>query len=82
MPCIPTLASARILEGLELEPFGGNTYPLSIGQQECSIGRDQMRHGPSLPDVAVHPQAAVHGVDHSGSTRDELAIREALATRS
>jgi hypothetical protein len=68
MPCIPTRAGAWILEGLELEPFGGNSHLLSIGKQARSIGRDQMRHGPSLPDVAVHPESTVHGVDHSGAT--------------
>jgi hypothetical protein len=33
-----------------------------------------MRHRAALPHVAVHPQAAIHCVDHPRSPRLELAI--------
>src|SRR3979490_618739 len=35
-----------------------------------------MRHWPTFPDMAVHPQPAIHGVNHPRSTRPELAIRD------
>jgi hypothetical protein len=73
MPGVATNAGTRILEGLELEALGGNSGSASVGEEALSVGRDEMRQEPSLPDVPMEPEAALHGVDHSVATGVELA---------
>ena len=65
MPGIFSFAGTRIFEGLELEPLQGKPDLATVGKQQLSIGRDEMGHLPSLPNVTVQPEAAGHGVDHS-----------------
>lgn len=73
MPGVATDAGTRVLERLELESFGGNADSASVGEEALSVGRDEVRQEPSLPHVAMEPEAAIHGVDHSVATGVELA---------
>ena len=63
MPGITAHARPWVFEGLKLKTRGGNSDVIAVRQQAYAIGGDQMRHGPSLPDVAVQPQPAIHGVN-------------------
>jgi len=60
-----TDSGARIFERLELEPLQGKPDLATVGKQQLSIGRDEMGHPPSLPNVTVQPKATGHRVDHS-----------------
>jgi len=65
VPRIFSLAGTRIFERLELEPLQGKPDLATVGKQQLSIGRDEMGHPPSLPNVTVQPKATGHRVDHS-----------------
>jgi hypothetical protein len=75
MPCLPPDPRARVFEGLELEAIGGEADAAAVVEEAGPIGRDEMRHGVSLPHVAMQPETAVHRVDHPIATLLELAVR-------
>jgi hypothetical protein len=78
VPSLTTLAGSWILERFVLESRSRNSDLFAIRQQERAVRRDQMRHRPALPDMTVHPQPAIHGVDHPCSARLELAVWKSL----
>ena len=65
MPGVAPDSSARILEWLELEPVFPQTDGSAVIEEELAIGRDEVREAFSLPQVAMEPEATIHGVDHS-----------------
>jgi len=73
VPGVASDACSRILEGLELQSFGGNSDPASVGKQALPVCGNEVREPPSLPDVPMEPEAAIHGVDHSVATEPEFA---------
>src|SRR3954470_4124027 len=73
MPGIATDPGTWILERLELKSLGRNSSAASVGEEALSVSRDEMRESPSLPHVAMEPEAAIHGVDHSVAARAEFA---------
>lgn len=82
MPRVPVRAGAGILEGLELEATEGETNGATVVHQALSIGRNQVRHGATLPYVSVQPQAAFHCVDHPFPPQCELAVRTRILERA
>jgi hypothetical protein len=74
VPRFATLARAWILERFVLQASKGKTHRASIFDQALAIGGDQVRHGATLPDMAMEPQAAIHRVDHPLSATRELAV--------
>ena len=54
-----------ILERLELQALQRKVRGPPIREQPLAIGRHEVRHRAATPAVAVQPQAAVHGVNHS-----------------
>ena len=75
MPGVAPDSGAGILQGLELESVVGQTDGAAIGEQQLAIGRHQVRHPSSLPQVAMQPEAAIHGVDHPIAKLFELFKR-------
>jgi hypothetical protein len=73
VPGVSTNAAARILERFELERFGGDAHTPAIGEEQCSVRGDEVRHGPPLPYVSMEPQTAIHGVDHPIAPGAKLA---------
>lgn len=73
MPGVASDTCSRILEGLELKSFGGNSDATSVGEEALPVGRNEMCEAPSLPHVSMEPEATVHGVDHSLATEPEFA---------
>ena len=80
MPGIAALACTRVLEGLELEPGRGNTNVAAVREQQLLIRRHEVGHRAAFPHVPVHPQAAIHGVDHPIPAEEELAVFRGLGT--
>ena len=72
MPCIAAFAVARITQWFVLQPERVEAHGSSVGNQLLAIGGDEMRHRPSLPDVAVQPETAGHCVHHSIAAPLEL----------
>lgn len=72
MPCIAYDGGARIFEWMVLQAFRGHAHARAPRQQELSIHRDEVRHWAPLPIVVVHPEPAVHGVDHAVAAFSEL----------
>ncbi len=65
MPRITAYSRARILQWLELESRGWNADRRAVPQKAFAVGRYQMGHRLSLPDVPMQPETAIHGVNHS-----------------
>lgn len=72
MPCIASLAGPRIFERTELQALFSDSEFLSDCNEFCAVGRDQVRHLTSLPDVMVQPQPAFHCVDHPIAAASEF----------
>ncbi len=72
MPCIATLAAARIAERVELQACLREADASAPAQQAVAIDRHEMGESPTEPEVAMQPEAAVHGVDHAVTTAGEL----------
>jgi hypothetical protein len=64
-----------VLERLELQSRFRQTDTLTVGEEASSIGRDQVRHRPTPPYVAMQPEPTVHRVDHPITTLVELPVR-------
>jgi len=75
MPCVSSNARARILEGFELKPLGGQADIPTIGEQPFPIGGYQMGHWVTLPAMTVQPETAIHCEDHPVASLQELAVR-------
>lgn len=73
MPRIATNARSRILERFVLEALGWYPHLPAVGKQAFAVGRHEVGHLASLPDVSVKPEAARHGVDHPFATRAKFA---------
>jgi hypothetical protein len=73
MPSIAADPGTRILERLELKSLGRNSDAASVGEEARSVSRDEVRERSSLPHVAMEPEAAIDGVDHSIAARAEFA---------
>ena len=74
MPCVASNTRAGVLQWLVLQPFRWNTDGSPILEQELPVRRDEVRHRPAEPDMAMEPQPAIHGVDHPIAPARELAI--------
>jgi len=64
MPRVPSHLIAWIAKRLELEALRIEADGAPVGDEQVAIIRDEMRHRPSHPDVAVQPEAAGHRVHH------------------
>ena len=65
MPSIPAFAGSRILQRLELKTMGRDAHFGAVVEQPLFVGRDEMRHAPAFPHVAVQPETAIHRVNHA-----------------
>jgi len=74
MPGIAADTRAGILEWLELQAVGSDAHDSTVFEQQRLIGRDEVRHPATLPQMPVQPEAAIHGVDHPVTAVTELAI--------
>jgi hypothetical protein len=74
VPCRPAHAGPRVLERLELQLVERETYALTIGQKALPVDGYEVRHGTTLPHVAVEPEPTVHGVDHPLAAFLELSV--------
>lgn len=74
MPGVAPNTGAGVLQWLVLQPFRWNANGLPILEQAPPVRRDEMCHGPPEPDMAMEPQAALHGVDHPIASARELAV--------
>lgn len=72
VPCIAPDAIARIAQRFAFEPFGIEAYGSAVGDQEFTIARDEVRHRPSHPDMAVQPESAGHRMCHPFAAVFEL----------
>lgn len=77
VPRVATFSSARIAQRLELQPCLGQAGFGTICQQSGAISRHEVRHRAPFPDVAMQPEATLHGMDHPVAARGKLAIRSA-----
>lgn len=68
MPRVAAHTGARVTQWLELQPSLGKPGLGTIRQQPRAIGGDEVRHRTSFPDVAMQPESAIHGVNHSLAT--------------
>ena len=72
MPRITTHTVARILEWVMLQAFIPHADPTTPGEQEVSIGRNEVREMAPEPEVAMEPETTTHGVDHPRPAIGEL----------
>jgi hypothetical protein len=73
---VPRIASdtgSRISERLVLQSLGGNSDVASVGKEALAVRRNEVRERSAFPHVAMEPEAAVHGVDHSIAPEAEFA---------
>jgi len=75
VPSVAAKPGAGILQRLELESVLRQADGASVGEQQLAIGRDEVRHSSILPQMAMEPQPAIHGVDHSIAELFELFKR-------
>jgi hypothetical protein len=73
VPCVASLSVTGVTQRLELQAFGVEANGASVVDQLRAVGRDEMRHGAPFPNVAMKPEPAGHGIDHSFSPFPELA---------
>ena len=76
MPRVASDSRSGILEGLELESLGCQPDSLTVREQPFPICRNQVGHCMAFPAMAVKPETAIHGEDHSFPSAAKFAIRE------
>lgn len=74
VPRLTPHAGSRVLERLELQPGRWNAVRGAIRQQPCLVRGYQMCHRTPFPHMAMHPESAVHGVDHSVTPSLEFSV--------
>jgi hypothetical protein len=72
VPRFAPVSGARVFEGLVLQARSRQSDAGSVLEQACPIRRYEMRHRATVPNVAVQPEATVHGVNHSLAPFDEF----------
>lgn len=65
VPRISADPCTRVFQRFELQAVRRNSVRGPVVEKQLAICRHEVRHAPSLPHMAVQPQGAVHGVDHS-----------------
>jgi hypothetical protein len=78
VPGVAADARARILERLVLETASREAYGTPILEESLAVGGNEMRHALAAPEVAMQPESAIHGVDHSVPAPLEFEVRHAL----
>ena len=73
MPGFAPFTGARILQGFSLQALVRQPDATAVRDQAIAIRGHEVRHGPTEPDMAMEPEAALHRVDHSIATPRELA---------
>ena len=74
MPRVSADARARILEGFVLEAVGVDPNGRTVFEKKRAIRRDEMRHATAAPEMAVQPEATIHGEDHPITSLFEFAV--------
>ena len=65
MPRISTNSRAWVLQRLVLQPILGQADGTPVGEKKLAVSRYEVREASTAPEMAMEPQTAVHGVDHS-----------------
>lgn len=55
-----------------LQPSRGNSHARSPIEKALTIGGDEVGHAPTEPNVAVQPEPAFHGVNHSVTSQGKF----------
>lgn len=74
MPRVSADARARILEWFVLESVGVDPNGRAVVEKKRAIRRDEMRHATAAPQMAVQPEAAIHGEDHPVTSLFEFPV--------
>src|SRR5688572_25365819 len=75
MPGLDAHAGARVLQRFVLQPRSRKADPRAICEQLLLVRRYEVCHWTPAPNMPMHPEAAIHRVDHPFTTRGELAIQ-------
>jgi hypothetical protein len=74
MPRVASSAGAWVLERFVLKSREWETNGSTVLDQTLATGGNEVSHRTAFPDVTVKPQTAVHRVDHTFTSKRELAI--------